>query len=115
MTTDDNLLLTVKSAGIGDGEPDLGDKLMRAFLAMLLESGRVPARCIFMSSGVFLTTTGSSVLDLLEQLERAGSKILSCGTCLDYYGRKDQLAIGEATTMRDTVDAMLSFEKILTP
>ena len=114
MTVDDSLLLTIKSSGIGD-EPDLGEKLIRAFFTMLVESGRLPAQCIFMSTGVFLTTEGSPVLDLLGQLEQAGSKLLSCGTCLDYYGRRDKLAIGEPTTMRDTVSAMLSFEKVISP
>lgn len=115
MQLDDDLLLVVKSAGFGDGEPDLGEKLLRAFLTMVVESGRAPARCVFMNSGIFLTTAGSPVVDLLRKLEAAGSKILSCGTCLDYYQRKDDLVIGEPTTMRDTVDAMLRFPKVLTP
>jgi hypothetical protein len=88
---------------------------MSAFLSMLLESGRLPARIICMNSGVFLTTEGSPVLALLAKFEAEGCEILSCGTCLDYYGRGDALRIGAPTTMRDTVASMLSFGKVLTP
>jgi selenium metabolism protein YedF len=115
MNLDDDLLLLCKSAGVGDGEPDLGEKLMKSFLTMLLESGRLPARCVFINSGIFLTTEGSPVLDLLQQYERAGSQIFSCGTCLEYYNRTEKLQIGQPTNMRDTVAAMLEYGKVLTP
>lgn len=113
MGVDGSLLLLIKSSMLGDGEPDLGEKLLRAFLAQLLESGSIPARIICMNTGIFLTTEGSSMQDLLEQFESRGSEILSCGTCLEYYKRADRLTIGTPTNMRDTVDALLNFKKIL--
>jgi len=100
---------------LGDGEPDLGEKLMRAFLTQLLESGSIPSRIICMNTGIFLTTGGSSMQDLMERFESAGSEILSCGTCLQYYKRADSLVVGKPTNMRDTVDALLTFKKILQP
>jgi len=112
---DENLLLILGSAGLGDGEPDLGEKLMRAFLSMLFESEKLPARIICMNSGVFITTEGSSVLDLLAKFEAEGCEILSCGTCLEYFERSEALRIGKPTTMRDTVASMLSFTRVLTP
>jgi selenium metabolism protein YedF len=113
MAVDKDLLLVVKSSGLGEGEPDLGEKLMKSFLAMLLESGRVPARMIFMNSGIFLTTQGSAVADLVKKFEERGSEIFTCGTCLEYFQRKDKLIAGRAGNMRDTVNAMLSFAKVL--
>jgi selenium metabolism protein YedF len=112
---DEDLLLILGSAGLGDGEPDLGEKLMTAFLSMLLESEKLPARIICMNSGVFLTTEGSPVLELLAEFEAAGCEILSCGTCLEYFERSEALRVGKPTTMRDTVGSMLSFGKVLTP
>ena len=53
MAIDKNLLLVLKSSGIGEGEPDLGEKLLASFLTTLLESGTVPARIICMSRRVF--------------------------------------------------------------
>jgi len=115
MAKDEDLLLILGSAGLGDGEPDLGEKLMSAFLSMLLESGSLPARIICINSGVFLTTEGSPVLELLAKFEAGGCEILSCGTCLEYFERSQALRIGKPTTMRDTVASMLSFGKVLTP
>jgi len=115
MTLKKDLLLVIDSSGLGDGEPDLGEKLMKAFLKVLLESGDLPARIICMNSGIFLTTEGSPVLDILRRYEEQGSEILSCGTCLDYYGRKDKLQVGRATNMKETVEALLHFRKVLKP
>ena len=115
MKLDKELLLFLNSSGLGQGEIDLGEKLMQAFLRMLMESGTTPAKIICMNSGIFLTTEGSQVIDMLSQFEENGSEILSCGTCLDYYGRKDKLLIGQSTNMKATVDSMLGFKKILSP
>lgn len=112
---DDGLLLLIESAGLGDGEPDLGEKLMKAFLSQLLELGSVPAKAIFMSSGIFLTTEGSPVAEQIRALEVAGCEISSCGTCLDYYDRRDKLLVGQPGNMRDTVRAMLDATKVLKP
>ena len=66
-----------------------------------------------MNSGIFLTTQHSPVLDILKGYEKQGAEILSCGTCLDYYGRRKQLEVGSPTNMADTVQALKSFEKVL--
>lgn len=113
MAVNDSMLLLVKSSMLGEGEPDLGEKLLRAFLVQLLESGSIPARIIFMNSGIFLTTEGSSMLDLITQFASQGSDILSCGTCLEYDKRKDRLVVGKPTNMRDTVRALLEFDRVL--
>jgi len=115
MTIDDNLLLLLKSSSIGDGEPDLGEKLMSSFLRVLFESGKLPGRITCMNTGIFLTTTGSAVAALLKEFEDAGTEILSCGTCLEYFDRTDQLMVGQAGNMRDTVSAMLSFKRVVSP
>jgi selenium metabolism protein YedF len=115
MTLNEELLLVIDSSGLGDGEPDLGEKLMKAFLNTLLESGDLPAKIICMNSGVFLATEGSPVLDTMRRYQEQGTEILSCGTCLDYYGRSDKLEVGRPTNMRDTVEALLCFKKVLRP
>jgi selenium metabolism protein YedF len=115
MPVDNDLLLLLKSNMLGEGEPDLGEKLLKAWLEQLFESGTVPAKIICINSGIFLTTEGSPVKDLLKQFEQGGARILSCGTCLNYYGRTEKLLIGESTNMKDTVNSMLAFKKILSP
>jgi selenium metabolism protein YedF len=112
-TIDSDFVLIIGSSQLGDGEPDLGEKLMDSFLGQLLESGTVPGRIICMNTGIFLTTEGSPVLEKLQRLAAAGAAISSCTTCLNYYGRADTLAVGVAGTMRDTVTAMVAARKVI--
>jgi len=113
MEIEKNLLLVLKSSVLGESEPNLGEKLLMAFLDTLFESGTVPARIICLNSGIFLTTEGSPVIETLKKYEEQGTKIFSCGTCLDYYGRKDKLVVGQPTNMKDTVNALLGFKKVV--
>ncbi len=115
MSVNKDLLLILKSSGLGEGEPDLGLKLMNLFLNMLLETNNIPAKIICINSGIFLTTSGSPVESQMNRFVEAGSEILSCGTCLDYYHRKEMLFVGSATNMKDTVKAMMEYKKVLTP
>ena len=115
MKIDKDMLLMLKSSGLGDGEPDLGAKLMSSFLKVILESGSIPAKIICMGTGIFLTTEGSLVMDSLDKFANGGSEILSCGTCLEYYKRTDRLVVGAPTNMRNTVQSLLNFGRILQP
>lgn len=115
MAIDRDLILFLGSSGIGDGEPDLGAILMDSFLKMLLESGSIPARIFCMNSGIFLTTEGSNVLETLGKFEQHGTEILTCQTCLAYFRREDKLVIGKPTNMKETVNSMLEFKKVLAP
>ena len=101
--------------GLGQGEPDLGEKLMTSFLSVLLESGRLPARIICINSGIFLTTEGASVAAILARFAEQGTDVVSCGTCLDYFDRRDKLIVGRVGNMKETVESMLSHRKILSP
>jgi selenium metabolism protein YedF len=108
-----DLLLVLKSSSLGEGEIDLGETLLEKFLITLFESGNLPARIICMNSAIFLTTEGSRFNDILRKFGEEGTAVLSCLTCLEYYGRKDKLIVGAPSTMKDTVTAMLTFGKVL--
>jgi selenium metabolism protein YedF len=115
MALDKDLAVVLKSSMLGDGEPDLGEKLLRNFLTALLQSGTLPARVICLNSGIFLTTHGSPVADVLQQYADAGVEILSCRTCLEYYGRLGELAIGSPTDMNTTVQSLLNCDRVIAP
>ncbi len=115
MVKDKDMLLLLKSNGMGDGEPDLGERLIKSFLTVLFDSGTIPARIICIGSGIFLSTQGSPVADILDKFERQGVSVASCTTCLEYYGRRDKIVVGAATDMNDIVGAMLSFKKVVSP
>lgn len=69
---------------------------------------------MFFNGGARLTSQDSGVLDDLKTLEDKGSQISTCGTCLDFYNIKDQLAIGEITNMYAIVEAMDQADKVVT-
>ena len=54
---------------------------------------------LFFNSGAHLTCEGSVSLDDIRELEKRGTKILTCGTCLDYYGIRDKLGVGGVTNL----------------
>ena len=51
----------------------------------------------------------------LKTLEAQGVEIMTCGTCLDYYGLKEKLQVGTVTNMYSIVETMNNADKILRP
>lgn len=54
-------------------------------------------------------------LEDMKALAEEGVKIFTCGTCLDFYGMKEKLAVGEVTNMYDIVENMERAKKIIRP
>ena len=99
--------------GAGDGE--LGYNLMKMALYTLSESDDVPASLLFMNAGVKLVAGGEQqVVDSVKALAEKGTEVLVCGTCLDFYGVKDQLAAGEVSNMYDILGRMQEAAKVIT-
>ena len=110
----EDVAILITSRYFGQGDEELGKILMRSFLYTLTElNGRVK-NIIFMNSGVFLTTEGSEVLEILQSLSQEGVEILSCGTCLDFYGLKDKLAVGDVTNMYTATDILSRADRSIT-
>jgi len=110
----DSKVLLIKSSNLGEGSEELGSLLMRSFIFTLKDTGSLPEQILFLNTGVYLTTEDSPVLDELAELQDAGVKILSCGTCLDYFQLKEKLVIGEVTNMYDTVETLFSASRCIT-
>lgn len=105
----------VASDCMGNGSDELGRLLMRNFLFTLNELETPPDAVLFVNAGVKLTTTGSEVIEALEKLACNGADIASCGLCLDFFGLKDQLQIGRATNMLDTIEQMGQATRVIRP
>ncbi len=103
----------VNSDRIGDGEAELGLKLMQSFLYSLARTDASPSAVLFMNSGVRLTCEDSGALDDIKMLAAEGVAIKSCGTCLDYYALTDALAVGEVGTMAGTVEAFMAASDVM--
>lgn len=108
------LVLLVSSEVFGRGEyAELGQILIRGFFHTLGEVEPQPQTIILLNSGVKLVVKDSPVLEGLLALRDAGIEILACGTCLDYYGLKDQVAVGLISNMYTIAEALLGAGKVL--
>lgn len=107
-------LIFVNSDVIGKGSGELGEALLKAFLNTLAESDNKPDKLVFMNSGVRMVVQDSGALDSLKNLENQGVEVLACGTCLDYFNLKDQIAAGRISNMYDILDSMLTADKVIT-
>lgn len=106
--------ILISSRLFGHGDEELGQILMRSFIYALNElEGRIK-NIIFVNAGVFLSTEGSPVIEQLRALEKRGVEVLSCGTCLDFYGLKEKLLVGKATNMYSIAEIMTSSSRTLT-
>jgi selenium metabolism protein YedF len=97
---------------LGNGDQDLGDVLIRGFLKTLKNVEPLPAKIIFMNTGVKIPTQNEKAKNYLSQLAEAGVSILVCGTCLDYYELGTELEVGEISNMYEIVEALNSNEVV---
>ena len=109
-------MLVVLSANVmGGGDPKLGANLMKAFVFALTKQDQLPDTILCYNTGASLTCEGADTLEDLKLLESEGVTILTCGTCLDFYGLKEKLAVGGITNMYDIVERMENAAQIIKP
>lgn len=99
---------------MGKGDDELGGKLILNFVATLKEMGTELWRLVLVNGGVKLAIESSATLSALEELEKEGTHIMVCGTCLNFFGILEQKRVGETTNMLDIVTAMQLAEKVIT-
>jgi len=92
----------------------LGQKMMGLFLRTLAALPEPPEKIVFYTEGVKLVAEDSPVVVELGELERRGTQIISCGTCLDYFGLTDRVVVGDIGGMGDIVRAILEADKVVT-
>lgn len=110
----DNTVIVIDSNKLGSGNDELGEVLMKSYTYALTEISPLPKTMIFLNSGVKLTTEGSDVLDNIMKLQQAGVEIISCGTCLDFYGLKEKVKVGIVSNMYSIIENMNSATKVIT-
>lgn len=111
----EKVVVYINSNLMGVGDETLGTTLMRSFLHVLSEMENRPSTLVFINSGVRLTTEGSMVLEDLEALSKKGVTILSCGTCLDFYGLKEKLKVGIISNMYDIAKTLFEADRLIRP
>lgn len=92
---------------LGEGSEELGRTLMKTFWVCLAEADHKPKAIYFINSSVKMVAQGSPHLESLKSLVEQGVDIAACGICLDYYGLKEQLALGTITNLYAITDAIV--------
>ena len=97
--------LIVGGSTLGRGDDALGAILIEKFFTLLAAESSPPETIFFYNTGVRLCLDGSPVLPYLKALRGHGTKLLACGTCLDYYKAKTVPEV-EASTMKVLIELM---------
>ena len=111
----DNFVIVISSDKMGEGNEVLGHKLLKAFIFAVTKQDKLPKTMLFYNMGAHMTCEGSEVLEDLKLLESEGVEIMTCGTCLDFYGIKEKLCVGTVTNMYDIAETMEKASKIIKP
>ena len=99
--------IAVGSEFMGRGDKELGAIFMKGLIYAFANADVPPTKMVFFNGGARLTCAGSESLEDIRQLEERGCEILTCGTCLDFYGIKDDLAVGGVTNLYAISQVML--------
>ena len=109
------MLVVLSGNVMGTGDAKLGTSLMKAFVFALTKQDQLPDTVLCYNTGAYLTCEGADTLEDLKLLESEGVTVLTCGTCLDFYGLKEKLAVGGVTNMYDIVERMENAAQIIKP
>ena len=94
------------------GSGDVGVSLLAKFLGALLQVEK-PEYVICVNNAVKMTTNRAHPsFKPLKDLEAAGVKILSCGSCLEAYKLVGDLSVGEISNAYEIMQILTSHEQI---
>ena len=112
---EENMVVVISSDRMGSGNDALGKVLIKGFIFAITQLDKLPKTMLFYNGGATLTAEGSDSLEDLKNLEEQGVEILTCGTCLNYYGLSEKLQVGSVTNMYAIVEKMAGADKIIKP
>jgi len=112
-TASNGLAVVITRDTMGKGPEELGKILLKGFIYSLTELPKPPKFVIFLNSGAYLTSDGANTVDDLKKLMENGTEILTCGTCVNYYGLQDKLAVGAIANMYGITERMASVGNII--
>lgn len=109
------VVAAISSRYMGVGDEKLGQTLMKAFIYALGQQDVLPSAVIFYNGGAFLTCEESPSLEDLKSLEAQGVEIITCGTCLNFYGLTEQLKVGGVSNMYEIVEKLSGADVVVKP
>jgi selenium metabolism protein YedF len=103
---EETFTIVIGSDKLGNGDDELGIALIKSYLFALSEAEVIPTNLVFLNAGVKLVVEGALTLDSVKRLVERGVNVQSCGLCLDFYGLKENLAVGEISNMYAIIEMM---------
>ncbi|WP_294762684.1 sulfurtransferase-like selenium metabolism protein YedF [uncultured Fusobacterium sp.] len=113
--SEENTVVVIDSLHMGKGDAELGRILMKGFIYTLSEMEELPKTILFYNEGVKLAIDGAESLQDLKSLEERGVEILSCGTCLNFYGITEKLRVGSVTNMYTILERQMKATRVIKP
>jgi selenium metabolism protein YedF len=107
--------ICINSNSMGRGNEELGSILIKALINTIKDTAPLPGAMVFYNSGILLALRDSPVIDSLRALEKAGVKLLICGTCLDYFKKKEELGAGRVSNMYDILQTLSDAGHVVYP
>src|SRR5665647_186320 len=109
-----NTLLLVTREGMGDAPHELQTVLIMNFFRTLLKENQIPGTIFFYADGIKLNLRGSVIEDSLIELEKRGTSIITCTTCLNFFEVLPELSSGKKGGMPDLIRLIGSSDKVIT-
>lgn len=110
-----DLLVAIDTEAMGRGSEELGRTLMKGFVFAVSQLPQLPKTILLYNGGAKLSVEGSDSLEDLKKMEAQGVEILTCGTCLNFYGLTEKLAVGSVTNMYAIVEKLAGAGKVIKP
>lgn len=112
---EENIVVSIGSDKMGEGEDELGKILIKGFIYALTEAETLPKTVLLYNKGVLLASTFEDTVKDLKVLEARGVEILSCGTCANFYHVQDQIKVGTLTNMYTILERQMKAAKVIKP
>ena len=112
---EENIVISIGSDKMGEGEDELGKILIKGFIYALTEAETLPKTVLLYNKGVLLASTFEDTVKDLKVLEERGIEILSCGTCANFYHVQDQIKVGTLTNMYTILERQMKATKVIKP
>ena len=106
-------VILISRYGMGSADERLQLTLIAKYLELLLHNGDLPSAICFYTDGVRLVCEGSPVIEQLQKLESSNVRLISCSTCLNYFGLQDKVLVGIVGGMGDILEAQARAEKVI--
>ncbi|MBF7042105.1 sulfurtransferase-like selenium metabolism protein YedF [Campylobacter volucris] len=105
-------ILFLKSDKVGEGE--LGQNLMVGFLKTLKDLDNFPKKILCVNNSVLINTDSSHIaFEAMKELEHMGVEIYSCGACLEYFDKTQELKIGKIGNAYEILNELFGKAKII--